>query len=336
MFGAIVVLWLGSQPELAEQRADIAAWAHARQEHAELLRPTGPGYDAALADEIEALLEEARTLPAATGTPDALQRVEALLLAHPELPQAAWLLAECYAIEAHALAAGGDATAARRRELGSMALGLEGVRAAAVGVAPSPPDAAAPARVPAPLGPRPHDRVFIDGVPLDTNGASPTLAPGRHHARLTRGALPVWSGWLTLAAGRAEPLPDPAPPCSAVDLADVGAGSAAPEPAPGVRCERWAVARASLRGGVDLAECQGSRCDPWQHAGATRRDATPRALDAAEPERGAWPAWATWGLIGAGALAATGVVLWQAGAFERDVPSTEFVFTGPSAAAYHF
>jgi hypothetical protein len=337
MFGAIVVLWLGSQPELAERRADIAAWAHARQQHAELLRPTASGYDAALADEVEALLEEARTLQAPAGTPDALQRAETLLMEHPELPQAAWLLAERYAIEAHALAAGDDATAARRRELGTMALGLEGERAAAVGAAPLPPDAAAPARVPAPLGARPHDRLYIDGVAIDTNGAPPMLAPGRHHARLTRGELPVWSGWITLdAAGRPEPLPDPTLPCSGLDLADVGAGSAAPEPALGVRCEHWAVARASLRGGVDVAECTRSRCDAWQHAGALRRDAAPLALDAAAPERGAWPAWATWGLIGAGALAATGIVLWQAGAFDRDAPSTEFVFTGPSAAAYHF
>jgi hypothetical protein len=40
--------------------------------------------------------------------------------------------------------------------------------------------------------------------------------------------------------------------------------------------------------------------------------------------------------VGAGAAATTGVVLWQAGAFERAAPSTEFVFTGPSAAAYRF
>jgi hypothetical protein len=41
-------------------------------------------------------------------------------------------------------------------------------------------------------------------------------------------------------------------------------------------------------------------------------------------------------LVGAGALAATGLVLWQAGAFDRGDPSTEFVFTGPSASAYRF
>jgi hypothetical protein len=336
MFGAMVVLWLGSDAQLAERRADIDAWAHARQLHAELLRPSAESYDAALANEVESLLEEARTLPAAPGTPDALQRAETLLLEHPELPQAAWLLAERYAIEAHALAASDEANAARRAELGGRALELEGARAVAAGATPWPTRAAAQPRVPAPSGARPHDRVFIDAVALQTDGAPVLLAPGRHHARVARGALPVWSGWITLGPGRVEPLPDPAPPCSALDLADVDAGSAAPAPAPGVRCGRWAVARPSLRGGVDVAECAGSHCEVWQRAGVVRSDGVAGALEAVAPERDGWPAWATWSLVGAGALAVTGVVLWQVGAFERDAPSTEFVFTGPSAAAYRF
>jgi hypothetical protein len=337
MFGAIVVLWLGSDAQLAERRADISAWSHARQLHAELLRPVSASYDAALADEIEALLEEARTLPSAPETPDALQRAETLLLDHPELPQAAWLLAERYAIEAHALAVSDEATAARRADLGERALELEGVRAMAAGASPVPARTAPQPGVPAPLGARPRDSVFIDAAAIPANAAPALLAPGRHHARLVRGSLPVWSGWITLEPGRAEPLPDPSPPCSVLDLADVDDGShAAPEPAPGVRCGRWAVARPNLRGGVDLAECSGSRCEAWQHAGAARQDAAAGAREPVATEPGGWPGWATWSLIGASALAATGVVLWQVGAFERDAPGTEFVFTGPSAPAFHF
>lgn len=335
MFSAIIVLWLGSELELAEHRADIAVWAHARGRHAELLHPSAPSYDAALVDEIEALLEEARTLPAGPGTPDALQRAEALLLQHPELPQAAWLLAECHAIEAHALATGDDATTARRQELGRLALGLEGGRAAAAGAVALAADGDAAASVPAPRGARPHDRVFIDGVAIEPRAEPRLFAPGRHHARLSRGGLPVWSGWIALEHGPGEPLADPASPCSELDLADVTAGGAAPEPAPGVRCERWAVARPSLLGGVDLADCAGSRCEPWQRAGAPRSEA-PVVRDEAQAERSAWPGWATWGLLGASALAATGLVLWQVGAFERDAPGTEFVFTGPSAPALRF
>lgn len=334
MLEAIVVLWLGSEAQLGERRADISAWAHARQLHAEPLRPTAASYDAGLVDEIEALLEEARTLSAAPGMPDALQRAEALLLEHPELPQAAWLLAERYAIEAHALAADDAATAPRRAELGRRALELEGVRAVAAGAAPLAARAVTEAHIVAPRGGRPQDRVFIDAVALEATGAPVPLASGRHHARLTRGSLPVWSGWITLEPGHTEPLPDPSPPCSALDLADVEAGSTGPVPAPGVLCARWAVARPSLVGGVELAECSGSRCEAWHHAGAAPRDAA--APGAVALEHGGWPGWATWSLIGAGALVATGVVLWQVGAFERDAPGTEFVFTGPSAPGYHF
>jgi hypothetical protein len=339
MFGAMVVLWLGSDAQLAERRADISAWAHARQLHAELLRPSGASYDAALADDVEALLEEARTLPEAPGTPDALQRAERLLLEHPELPQAAWLLAERYAIEAHALAASDsndDAIAARHADLGGRALDLEGVRAVAAGATPWADRATAQPRVPAPSGARPHDLVFIDAVALQTDSAPMLLAPGRHHVRVARGPLPVWSGWVTLEPGHVEPLPDPAPPCSALDLADVDAGSAAPAPAPGVRCGRWFVARPSSSGGLDVAECAGSRCEPWQRAGTVRSDMAAGSLEAVAPEHDGWPGWATWSLVGAGALAVTGVVLWQVGAFERDAPGTEFVFTGPSASAYRF
>ena len=48
------------------------------------------------------------------------------------------------------------------------------------------------------------------------------------------------------------------------------------------------------------------------------------------------PAWLTWGALGLGAVASTALVLWQAGAFDRPAPATEFVFTGPSAASVRF
>lgn len=345
MLPALVVLWLGTEPELAAHRAEVAAWAGARQARATLLRPTAPSYDGALADRIEALLEEARAATAAPGTPSALERAEALLLEHPELPQAAWLLAERFAIEAQLPGGAGDAAAARRRELALRAQELEGARAQPAGAAPLP--AAAPvSALTAPAGARPNDRVFVDGVArapagapaAGVGGAAPgdgaPLAPARHHVRVTRAGLPVWSGWLRLDGPGAESFSDPTPACSALDLADVAVHDDAPAPAPGVRCPRWAAARVSPSGGLAIAECSRSRCAAWQLAGGPARDEDPRAGVAAEA--GAWPSWATWSLVGAGALVATGLVLWRAGAFERDAPATEFVFTGPSAAAYRF
>jgi len=348
MFAALVVLWLGTEAELSERRADIAAWASARQLGAQLLRPTAPSYDPALADRVETLLEEARAATPSQGTPGALERAEALLLEHPELPQAAWLLAERFAIEAQALTTPDEATAARRRELEQRARALEGTRSEPAGATPSP--AAAPPsshRALAPSGTRPRDRVFIDGRPLATppvdsaagadSDDAEALAPGRHHVLVTRAGLPIWSGWVELAAEGAWSLEDPSPGCSGLDLADVTARSDAPDPAPGVRCERWAVARPSLRGGADIAACSRSRCGAWQHASAAPPlDASMRAPAPAGAEPAAWPAWATWSLVGAGTLAAAGLVLWQLGALDRGEPQTEFVFTGPSAPAYRF
>lgn len=342
MSGAIVVLWLGTGPELAERSAEIDAWASRQKLHAEPLRPAAPSYDAALVDELEALLEEARTTPSTRGASPALERAEALLLEHPELPQAAWLLAERQAIEAGALVALDAAAAARRLELGKTAARLEGVRAATAGTPEPGPDAPAPSEpvtsAPVPRGARPHDRVFIDGVEVSAEAGAPvTLAPGRHHALVARGTVSVWAGWLRLEPGHVVQLPDVGPACSAHDLADVGGGSEAPGPAPGVRCERWAVARPSSAGGIDVAECAAARCGPWQHAGVERFVGALVVLPPArEPERGEWPGWATWSLVGAGALAATGLVLWQVGAFHGGSRETEFVFTGPSASAYHF
>jgi hypothetical protein len=344
MFGAVVVLWLGAAPELPQQRADIAAWLAARSlaPVAPEAAPT-PSYDAALVEQIETLLEEARATPvwsaSQPSSPSALERAEALLEVHPELPQAAWLLAERYALEAHALGRS-EAALQRRRALLERSRALEGGRAPSAGQARvAPPSAAAGPRAAAPdaaalpaAGARPHDRLVVDGV----SGAA--LTPGRHHVQLYRGSQRVWASWLDAGDGVELTPTDPSVACSTLDLADVSVGADAPHPAPGVRCERWLAARPAALGGTELSECTASSCGRWQGARdlgegpGPRGTGRTRAVDGA----GAWPAWATWGLVGIGAGALTGVVLWQAGAFDRSRPDTEFVFSGPSASAYRF
>jgi hypothetical protein len=89
---------------------------------------------------------------------------------------------------------------------------------------------------------------------------------------------------------------------------------------------------------MEVARCEASRCGRWE---AVLTPQGPSAgLSGTAPgvseEARAWPAWLTWGLIGVGASAVAGVVLWQAGAFDRAEPATEYVFTGPTAAAYRF
>jgi hypothetical protein len=336
MFGAIVVLWLGSAPQLPAQHADLAAWATARQ-----LSPMAPepapmsSYDAALVAELEALLEEARAAPTEPTT-DALERAEALLLAHPELPQAAWLLAERYALGAHALGAS-EAVAERRNALVQRSRSLEGGRATSAGQAPLSgaaslgPRASDNQAFPSPHA-RPGDRLLVDGV----FGAA--FTPGRHHLQLYRGGLRVWASWVDASDPGSLAVRDPTIDCSALDLADVAVGADGPRPAPGVRCRRWLAARPAATGGTELAECAAARCGRWQPARGPRLTPGVGGAAESEPADGAatWPAWGTWGLVGAGAVASTFLVLWQVGVFDRSRPDTEFVFTGPSAAAYRF
>ena len=97
-------------------------------------RPLGlPAYDAARVDAIESELEQARTALAALEEASAsarLHKVEAELLAHPHLPQASFLMAECLALQAQA--ARGQ-SAERAAELEQQRAALEGRRAAAFG-----------------------------------------------------------------------------------------------------------------------------------------------------------------------------------------------------------
>jgi hypothetical protein len=354
MFAPIVVLWLGATVPLPEQRAEIVAWAEARE-----LTPVAPApesperYQADVVGQIEALLEEARSAaaaPGAAGSASAVERAEALLLAHPELPQGAWLMAERYAVEAQALGASA-ASVERRRTLLGLSRALDGGRAppaeldggfsAAPDGAPSsqtgsheapsseaPPPARGPRGSAARLGgARPHDEPYVDGMP----GAA--LAPGRHHVQLYRGGRRVGARWIDTTGGEALAVDDAAGPCSALDLADVAALAERPRPAPGVRCRRWLVARPAALGGTEIAECAAARCGRWQLLRPLRASA---ASSGSGEEATAWPGWATWGLLGAGAFAAAGIVLWQVGAFERPAAETEFVFTGPDATGYRF
>src|SRR5687768_589206 len=101
MLAPLVVLWLGSAQASPTQRAQLERWVAERGGRLELAAaPNERPHDSRVVEQIETALENARA--AAESAADELAWAEQLLLAHPELPQAAWLLAERHALAAHA------------------------------------------------------------------------------------------------------------------------------------------------------------------------------------------------------------------------------------------
>jgi hypothetical protein len=240
-------------------------------------------------------------------------------------------MAEVHSLRADLLARRPDSEAASREARDAAAL-LEGARTtayeASLGGAPSKGDARGESREL--FGLLPSDEIEWDGRP---SGATLTAASGEHQVRvLRRGAL-VWAGWVELAPGQSRvtltvPVPEP---CTALDLGNVGSKRGRAVPPSDVRCPNWALARPAERSSVEIATCQGSECGPWLR---WRHDAgvpsvPPDHRHATEP----WPVWATYVAAGVGAVLATGLVLWQTGAFDEPEPgSTVWVFGGVAPA----
>src|SRR4051812_6782838 len=137
---ATLLLLLAGAPTPGERRllADFA-----RQNQIAFVAPAPtpasslPGYRGELVLDLEGRLDEARTLASSLDEEHALSllgAVERELLQHPELPQAAWLLAEHHRIEAEVRREDPDARA-QVTELTLAANALEGPRAHAFGVA---------------------------------------------------------------------------------------------------------------------------------------------------------------------------------------------------------
>jgi hypothetical protein len=322
-------------------RLDLADFGAARGLSFRELSPTAGGslglsaYDSALADRLEAELEQARTALSALEEDAATERlshVEADLLAHPHLPQAGFLMAECFALQA-VLARPRDPELASELERARAA--LEGRRAAAFG-----DDSGGPVASPAPqslaiTGLSSADQLEIDGREFASQRRA-ELALGIHHVRVWRAERLVFASFLRVRADQTE-LQVPAEAltaCSADDLRAVRPSElarGAPVPA-GVACERWALARAD-GAGIAVALCERSRCGGFVHW--ERQRALP--FTPISVERRWLPAWASFAIVGAAAAAAGSLVLWQAGAFDSGNPSAaSFRYAGVNPRAIHF
>jgi hypothetical protein len=272
-----------------------------------------PAYDAERVDRLEAELEQARTAlstleeQAAT---ERLERIKTELLAHPHLPQAAFLLAECLTLEAQAAGAG-----ALSSELRLQSLVLAGPRAPAFGEALGANHEPAPRSV-AVEGLAASDELEVDGQPRGARRLL-TLLPGLHHVRVLRGGRLIYAAFEQLAAEQ-QPLTLAVPPvraCSYDDLAGVDRAVAArgARLANAVQCQHWALVRPEP-GGVGIANCGREQCGPFVH---WQRRPAPAPFTPLVVDRSSLPSWAGFAIAGAGAALATSFVLWQSGALDR-------------------
>jgi hypothetical protein len=275
----------------------------------------------------EATLDEAQTLASSLDEERALAllaELERELLAHPELPQAAWLMAERHHATADILRhrPDGEQEAAR---LVSSARALEGPRAArfgdAAGGTAAPDDSSASASTRLEVRDlAPYDVLVLDGRVVASAGH---VAPGRHHARVLRDSALVWSGWFEVpSAARADKLLGvPARvACGRSDLARVAPGVRTPTVPSGVQCGRWVAVRRGPSG-LEVSWCEGPRCTAY---GPLLREQLPTKSPA-----GIAP-WAAAAIVGAATVGAASILI-ATGTFERDRPPpvTISVYRGP-------
>ncbi|HEX6272152.1 MAG TPA: hypothetical protein VFZ53_03905 [Polyangiaceae bacterium] len=275
----------------------------------------------------EAALDEAQTLASSLDEERALgllAEVERELLAHPELPQAAWLMAERHHVAAdiHRKQPNGAEEAAR---LVASARALEGPRSTRFEDAAGAPTASEDPNAPSPtrLSVRdlaPHDVLVLDGRAVVSGER---VAPGRHHARVLRDSALAWSGWFDVPSGeRVDKLlgvPERVA-CSKGDLARVTPGPRAPSAPSGVQCGRWVAVRRGVSG-LEVSGCEGPRCTAF---GPLLREQLPATAAA-----GIAP-WAAAALVGAATVGAASILI-ATGTFERErpPPTTVSVYRGP-------
>jgi hypothetical protein len=330
------LVWIAPAPPDAAQQRAMAGWARARG--VELApprdeRPPAIPLGLSAADEIEDLLDHARDATAArdAGAVDrATAAAESLLRAHPELPQAAWLMAEVERARS---------TRWRRIEPSDpVAAERDAERADALDRGRVPGLGEVTAATPAPdaqleVALRDDTQAWLDGRPL--LGQTPTLATraGLHALVVTAGGAPIWAVWIELGPGRTAIDADAprAPPCSSADAARARLAGEALD-ARGVRCARWvAMAPGPHPGSLAIAMCEASQCGAlfeWHEAPAWSRPAPVVANDGAGPAR-RWPAWATWTLAGAAAVGVgVGLGLAVAASGTAAPPATRFVTGG--------
>lgn len=321
-------------PNEASRRA-LVAWAEARGMSIVIPEPSSSyalDVDVSLADGVEKDLATARdalTRLDADAAERALSHSSATLRKHPELPQAAWLLAEVDRAWASRWMRIAPVDPERAARAWQEAAALDGGRAAGIGEAgaPRPAEISVAFELAAGAG----TEVRVDGALVAAGPAH--IAAGEHAVVASRDGRVVWADWVSIVAnGAVVVVPSFGPrPCSTGDL-DHARGNGDRIDGAGVACARWVAAVPQGSSAVRVAVCERSRCGPfveWQsHGGALAPILPPE-----HEKHSKAPLWIGVTAVGVVAvIAATSIALVASGAFEPAPHETKFVGGGVKTA----
>ena len=320
-------VWIDESPSPDAERA-LVEWARARG--LELTRASS----ASSRPEVIADLEDANRVEAdltlaaqalvqedTDASERALARADARVIAHPELPQAAWLRAEVERAWSARFSHLAPKNEERARAAWQRADALGGPRVAALtetGTAEARP--LAHVRFVLPDG-----ELWVDArrVTADTG----TLADGPHQVRVVRDGRTVRAAWVGVGEGTVIDFSQERSTgaCSKADFAGVALDPEGTPKTRGVTCPAWVLARSSPTAGtIMVASCERERCTTWLEW------RTLNVLPAPEPPafHKRWPGWATWTLVGVGAAAATAVTVIATGVLEAHAKEPRFTNGG--------
>ncbi len=335
MIAEAALVWLAQEPPSDEARRALDTWGSARDVRLVTPRDSATkaiAIDFSISDRVEQELDRAREAIAAhevAVAERALVNAERELLAHPELPQAAWLLAEVERAWAVRFMRIAPIDAERAEKAWARAAALDGGRASGVGE-PRAGAAAPTVKATITMSAGTTLVVTLDGVAITAGPIE--RAAGTHQLIVTRDGTTAWAAWVTFAEGATVAVPDLAgAPCSTDDVARARFTGDGVD-ARGVRCPRWIAALpfgAVTEGAgttIRVASCERERCGPLLEWRAPRGGDFIPAPPGVAPFK--WPAWGTWTLVGAGAVAVGVVVLVASGVFAPTHNETRFVNGG--------
>lgn len=343
--GDVTVVWLEKAETRADARLLLEEWAHTRGIRLHLptlTRPAPTVFDPRIAWQIETELDRTREALAALNveeTEQALTRAEAQIRAHPELPQAAWLLAEVKRAWAARWTRIAPVDTTRAGAALREAEAIGGARILGIGdpQVPSSPEFRVVLSLAGGRGRK--LRVRVDGTEIsaapESNGNQLyplKVSAAEHHVVVAADGETAYAGWVRFVepanAGSTPTISIPienGDPCSLAAFLDVKREGTLVR-AETVTCARWiAAVPADHHDAVLVAHCEKSLCGTlleWRSGKTLASSRAPR-------ENRRWPPWGTWAALGAGAAATTVLTLIAAGAF--DSPRTEARFVAGGA-----